>query len=253
MTSPSSLPGLFMYGALETLLNQALTGAPRGREQLAALHGTAVRVRGEHPMWVLYVLIYEDGVELHDDYEGPVDVRVRGPLGAMLHWLLAPNSGDAEESLRITGPADTLEKLQRMVSEFSLWPLARNWLDDHVRLKELLAVLRREDPVWLEKLSGLPDHLGELAAQVARQQLLQEDILEEVRALRRDIRHSRRLDLAFLVTGLGLMLVALLRALGQWQDTWRALAHDYASLAMISFGLALIIGRLLHRERGHRD
>tara|TARA_A100001391_G_scaffold91656_4_gene60507 strand:- start:4 stop:753 length:750 start_codon:yes stop_codon:yes gene_type:complete len=249
MTSPSSLPGLFMYGALETLLNQALTGDPRGREQLTALHGTAVRLRGEQPMWVLYVLIYEDGVELHDDYEGPVDVRVRGPLGAMLHWLLAPNSADAEENLRITGPADTLDKLQRMVGEFSLWPLVRNWLDDHVRLKELLAVLRREDPVWLEQLAGLPDRVGELAAQMARQQLLQEDILEELRELRRDIRHARRLDLAFLVAGLGLMLVALLRALGHWQDTWHALAHDHASLAMISFGLALIIGRLLHRQR----
>ncbi|MBM1142779.1 SCP2 sterol-binding domain-containing protein [Alcanivorax sp. ZXX171] len=249
MTTPSTLPGLLMYGALETLLNQALTGDPRGREQLAALHGTAVRVRGENPMWVLYMLIYEDGVELHDEYEGPVDVRVRGPLGAMLHWLLAPNSGDAEERLRITGPPETLERLQRMISEFSLWPLARNWLDDHVRLKELLAVLRREDPVWLEKLAGLPDHLGDLAAQMARQQLLQEDLIEEVRGLRREIRHARRLDLAFLVAGLGLMLVALLRALGQWQDTWRAFAHDYVSLALVSFGLALIVGRLLRRER----
>ncbi|HAB04366.1 MAG TPA: hypothetical protein DCE35_02145, partial [Alcanivorax sp.] len=64
MSSPSSLTGLLMYGALETLLNQALTGDERGREQLAALDGTVVRLRGESPMWVLYVLIYEDGVEL---------------------------------------------------------------------------------------------------------------------------------------------------------------------------------------------
>ena len=95
MSSPSSLTGLLMYGALETLLNQALTGDERGREQLAALDGTVVRLRGESPMWVLYVLIYDDGVERLSDYEGPVDVRVRGALGAMLHWLLAPNSGDA--------------------------------------------------------------------------------------------------------------------------------------------------------------
>lgn len=32
MSSPSSLTGLLMYGALETLLNQALTGDERGRE-----------------------------------------------------------------------------------------------------------------------------------------------------------------------------------------------------------------------------
>jgi len=249
MSSPSSLTGLLMHGALETLLNQALTGDERGRGQLAALDGTVVRLRGESPMWVLYVLIYEDGVELLSDYEGPVDVLVRGALGALLHWLLAPNSGDAEHSLRITGPDDTLERLQATISEFSLWPLVRNWLDDHVRLRELLSLLRREDPAWLEKLAGIPDHLGELAAQVARQQLLQEDILEEVRGLRREMRRGRRLDLAFLVIGVTLILVSLLRALGQWHTTWTALSHDYLSLAMISLGLALILGRLLHRPK----
>lgn len=249
MTSPSTLPGLLMHGALETLLNQALTSDPRGRDQLAALHGTVVRVRGESPMWVLYALIYEDGVELHGEYEGPVDVRVRGPLGAMLHWLLVPNSNDASQVLRITGPADTLEKLQRMISEFSLWPLARNWLDDHVRLKELLALLRREDPVWLEKLADLPDQVGELAAGMARQQLLYEDLLKEVRALRRDIRHARRLDLAFLTAGLVLVVLALLRTAGQWPTAWQVLTQDYPSLAMLSLGLALILGRLLHTSR----
>lgn len=249
MTSPSTLSGLLMYGALETLLNQALTGDSRGRDQLAALHGTAVRVRGENPMWVLYVLIYEDGVELHGEYEGPVDVRVRGPLGAMLHWLLVPNSDDAEQALRITGPADTLEKLQSMIGEFSLWPLARNWLDDHVRLNDLLALLRREDPVWLEKLAELPDQVDALTARMARQQLMQEDVLAEVRALRRDIRRARRLDLAFLSAGLALVMVALMRAAGQWPTTWRVLTQDYLSLALLSLGLALVLGRLLHTSR----
>jgi len=84
---------------------------------------------------------------------------------------------------------------------------------------------------------------------VARQQLLQEDILEEVRGLRREMRRGRRLDLAFLVIGVTLILVSLLRALGQWHTTWTALSHDYLSLAMISLGLALILGRLLHRPK----
>lgn len=249
MSTPSPLTGLLMYGALETLLNQALTSNERGREQLAALDSTAIRVRGEHPMWVLYVLIYADGVELLSDYEGPVDVRIRGPLGAMLHWLLVPNSGDAEETLRITGPDETLQSLRTTVSEFSLWPLVRNWLDDHVRLHDLLAILRREDPIWLEQLADVPSHLGELATQVANQHLLQEDLLAEVRSLRREMRHGRRLDLAFVVIGVSLILISLLRALGQWQHTWTALSQDLPALAMISLGLALILGRLLHRPR----
>lgn len=247
MTRSSALSGLLIHGALETLLNQALTGHPRGREQLAALHGTVVRLRGENPMWVLYVLIYEDGLELLDDYEGQVEVRVRGPLGAMLHWLLAPDSDDGNGELRITGPEQTLSRLQRMVSEFSLWPLVRNWLDDHVHLRDLLALLRREDPAWLEKLADLPDRLGALATEVARQQLLQEDILDELRGLRQALHRARRLDLGFLLFGTALVILALLRALGQWQITWQALASDGPSLAMISLGLALIAGRLLHR------
>ncbi|WP_232802475.1 SCP2 sterol-binding domain-containing protein [Alloalcanivorax mobilis] len=238
-----------MHGALETLLNQVLTGHPRGREQLAALHGTVVRLRGESPLWALYVLIYEDGLELLGDYEGPVDVRVRGSLGAMLHWLLVPNSADDDQQLRITGPADTLQRLQRMVSEFSLWPLVRNWLDDHVRLRELMTLLRREDPAWLERLADLPDRVGAIAAEVARQQLLQEDILEELRGLRQELRRARRLDLGFTLGGVLLVMLALLRALGQWQHTWHSLASDTLSLAMIGLGLLLILARLLYRPR----
>lgn len=249
MTSRFALSGLLIHGALETLLNQVLTGHPRGREQLAALHGTVVRVRGENPLWVLYVLIYEDGVELLDDYEGPVDVRVRGPLGAMLHWLLVPNSDDDEEALRITGPEQTLNRLRQMISEFSLWSLVLHWLDNHVRLPDLFAVLRREDPAWLEKLADLPDHLGTLATEVARQQRLQEDTLEELRGLRQELRRARRLDLGCMILGLALVVFAVLRALGQWQAAWHALAADYLSLAMISLGLALIGSRLLQRPR----
>lgn len=250
MTTPSALSGLLFYGALESLLNRVLTSDVRGREQLAALDGTVVRLRGEQPMWVLYVLIYEDGVELLGEYEGPVDVRVRGPLGAMLHWLLVPNSNDADSgALRVTGPSETLDRLNAMIGEFSLWPLVRGWLDDHVRLQDLLDLLRREDPAWLEKLAGLPDHIGALAAQVAQQRLLQEDILEEVRGLRTEMRRARRLDLAFMVIGIALIALSLLRALGQWQQTWLTLAHDPISLALISLGLALIAGRLVLRSR----
>lgn len=249
MTSPSALSELLVYGALESVLNQVLTRHDRGRRQLAALHGTVVRLRGEQPLWVLYVLIYEDGVELLTDYEGPVDVRVRGPLGAMLHWLLVPNSGDGDDgTLRVTGPDDTLQQLSAMIGEFSLWPLVRGWLDDHVRLRELLALLRREDPAWLEKLADLPDEIGALATQVARQQLLQEDILQEVRGLRREIRRARQLDLAFMVVGITLIALSLLRALGQWQHTWATLTGDPVSLTLISLGLALIAARLVHRS-----
>ena len=245
MSSPSSLTGLLMYGALETLLNQALTGDERGREQLAALDGTVVRLRGESPMWVLYVLIYEDGVELLTDYEGNVDIRVRGPLGAMVHWLFASEPLTDHESLRVTGSDRQIAQLANLIENFSLWPLVRNWLDDHVRLKELLDLLRREDPVWLEKLATLPQQVGDLAEQVARQQLIQEDILEELRHLRGELRRARKLDQFFTLTGTLLILLSLLKASSLWETTWQALQQDVLSLAMLSLGIAFLLARLL--------
>ncbi|WP_237738829.1 SCP2 sterol-binding domain-containing protein [Alcanivorax hongdengensis] len=229
-------------------MNQALTGTAAGRERLAALHGTVVRIRAERPRWVLYVLIYEDGIELLTEYEGSVDIRVRGPLGAMLGWVFSSDNLEDQEALRVNGDEARVAQLAQLLQHFSLWPLIRNWLDDHVRLKELLAVLRREDPVWLEKLATLPSQVGELAEQMARQQLLQEDILDEVRGLREEMRRARKLDLFFMLVGTLLILLSLLKAMGQWQSTWQALQHDTLSLAMLSLGLACLVARLLPRR-----
>lgn len=75
------------------------------------LDGIVVCLCGESFMWVFYVLIYEDGVELFSDYEGLVDVCVCGLLGVMLYWLFVFNSGDVEYSLCIVGLDDILECL----------------------------------------------------------------------------------------------------------------------------------------------
>ena len=245
MPQTGSFPQLIVLGGLESALNQALTGNQPGRDRLAALHGTVVRIRTERPLWVLYVLIYEDGVELLTDYEGNVDIRVRGPLGAMVHWLFASEPLTDHESLRVTGSDRQIAQLTDLIENFSLWPLVRNWLDDHVRLKELLDLLRREDPVWLEKLATLPQQVGELAEQVARQQLIQEDILEELRHLRGELRRARKLDQFFTLTGTLLILLSLLKASSLWETTLHALQQDVLSLAMLSLGIAFLLARLL--------
>ncbi|MZR62107.1 SCP2 sterol-binding domain-containing protein [Alcanivorax sp. DP30] len=245
MAQTGSFPQLIVLGGLESALNQALTATPAGQQHLADLHGTVVRIRAERPMWVLYVLIYEDGIELLPEYEGNVDVRIRGPLGGMLHWLFSSNPLEDQEELRVTGHEDQIRQLTALIDQFSLWPLIRNWLDDHVRLKELLAVLRREDPVWLEKLATLPEQMGQLAEQVAHQQLLQEDILEELQQLRGELRRNRKLDLFFTLTGTLLVLLSVLKAADLWSLTWHALQQDMLSLAMLSLGIACLVARLL--------
>ena len=248
MPETTSFPQLIVLGGLESALNQALTGTQQGRERLAALHGTVVRIRAERPRSVLYVLIYEDGVELLTDYEGNVDIRVRGPLGGMVHWLFASEPLEDHESLRITGSEEQVAQLAELINQFSLWPLIRNWLDDHVRLKELLALLRREDPVWLEQLATLPRQVGQLAEQMAQQQLLQEDILDELRQLRGEFQRARKLDQFFTLTGMLLILLSLMKASNLWETTWHALQQDFLSLAMLSLGIACLVIRLLPKR-----
>ena len=67
MPQTGSFPQLIVLGGLESALNQALTGNPPGRDRLAALPGTVLRIRHERPLWVPYVLIYEADVELLTD------------------------------------------------------------------------------------------------------------------------------------------------------------------------------------------
>lgn len=210
MTQSSMLSGPFLYDLLAGILNRALTGDEYGRARLAELDGSVVRLRGENPVWVLYALIHEDGLELLQEYEGTVDVRIRGPLGGMLHWLLIADDDQPEDSLRITGATETLAGLRALARDFSLWSLVRRWFEDHVQLGELLDRLRREDPAWLARLAGLPSQTDALTTQLARQQLLQEDMLEEMQALRRDVRRTRYLDGLLLVTGLVLIAVLLM-------------------------------------------
>lgn len=245
MSQTRDFPQLLLLGGLESALNQALSGTPKGREKLAALHGTVVRIRADRPRWVLYVLIYEDGIELLTDYEGSVDIRVRGPLGAMVHWLFASDDLEEHENLRVNGSDAHIAQLAALIQHFSLWPLIRNWLDDHVRLKELLELLRREDPIWVEKLAGLPQQVGDLADQVAEQQLLQEDLLKEIRELRAGLRAARRNDTAFTLVGTLLILLSFLKTSALWSPTWHALQQDALSLAMLSLGITCFVIRLL--------
>lgn len=247
MSQTGNFPQLVALSGLEGLLNQTLTGTQEGRHRLKALHGTAIRIRSERPRWVLYLLLYDDGVELLTEYEGSVDIRVRGPMGAMVHWLFSSQPLGEDTDLRVHGNEQAVNELGALIQHFSLWPLVRDWLDDHVRLKELLAVLRKEDPVWLEKLATLPQQVGDIAEQLAHQQLMQEDILDELRGLRGELHRARQLDLFFMLTGMVLIVLSLLRASGQWLEAWQALQQDTLSLAMLSLGLGCVVARLLPR------
>ena len=244
-----SITRFLVHGTLETLINQALAHEPKAADRLRALHGTAIRVRTERPMAILYLLIYEDGIEVLPEYEGYVHIRVRGAMGALLQWLLAPNTTlPDEDQVRILGPEDRIHMISEAVSEFSLWGVTRNWLDDHVRLNDLLSLLRKEDPGWLARLQGLPEEVGQLANELGRQRLLQEEILDELRGLKRGLRRERRLDAACLILGM-LLLLGALATLGDLLPIASAASATGQAVLLGSIGLTFLFSRLLF---GHR-
>lgn len=238
-----------VLGTLETLINQALEQEPRAQERLHALHGTAVRVRAERPSLVLYLLIYEDGIEILSDYEGHVDIRIRGPLGGILQWLLSPNSAlPDDDHIRILGKESQVNLLTTTISEFSLWNIVRHWLENHVHLTDILGFLRREDPRWLARLQQLPDQVGQIARELSEQRLLQEEILTELKSLKRGMRRERQRDLLSLLFGLGLLMAAFATHSGELLPV-SSLTIKVQALLFASVGLTVILSRLLF---GHR-
>lgn len=250
MDERTSLTSFLTLGALETLLNQAIELDPSARDKLAGLHGTAIRVRCERPLFSIYILLYEDGVEVHEDYEGHVDIRVRGSLGAMLQWLLAPGVEALEdERIRVTGPEDRVQLLGKAVQEFNLWHAMRTWVDSHVRLDQVMSWLRREDPRWISRLEQLTEGVDAIGLELGRQRLLLEDVLDEIQGFKHGLRRERQLDMLFLCSGMALLFAAVASATGQLPVLYLDLQRGPQTLVLASLGLTLIMSRILF---GHR-
>lgn len=250
MDDNASLTRFLTLGALETLLNQAIELDAELQGSLRQLHGTVVRIRSERPVFSIYLLLYEDGVEVLGEYEGHVDVRLRGSLGALLQWVLAPNTEpDTDEQVRVTGPEDKVAILARTVSSFSVWQVIKQWLDNHVRVDQLVAWLRREDPRWLPRLESLASEVSTVGQELGRQRLLLEEVLDEIVGLKHGLRRERQLDMLFLCSGMVLIVAAFASASGQLPVLYMNIQQGMQTLVLGSLGLTLILSRILF---GHR-
>lgn len=247
--SHNSLAQTLALSALEFLLNQVLTSDPLGRERLAQLDGTVIRVRVEKPDEVIFLLVHADGVEVLTEFDGYVNVRVRGELGALLEWWLVPNSAEtAHNRLRVLGTDDTLQLLQETISDFSLWALVRSWLDNFTQLDDLLSVLKREDSRWHHLLKDLPDTVQHLSTEVAQQRLQHEDLSDELARFKTYVITERRKDMAYAL----LALVCFGFSFAFWErlfsiSPWLAPAEQ--ATAALLLGILLLLSRLFLRRR----
>lgn len=250
MEQQQSVTRFLALGALETVLNQALALHGQSADRLAALHGTVVRIRLEKPATSIYLLLAEDGIEVLHDYEGHVDIRVRAQLGALLYWLMSPGAAfEEEDQVRFSGSEPQLSVLLAALAEFDLWSALRGWFDNHLHVEDILALLRREDPRWLNQLEQVSTRVEQIATELGRQRLLQEEVLDAVNQLTRSMRRERRLDLLFLCSGMALLFAAFANATGQLSALLPAVETDLQTLIMASIGLTLILSRILF---GHR-
>lgn len=248
MQEQTSVARFLMLGALETVLNRALELEGRASETLQRLHGTVVRVRFTRPAFSLYLLICDDGVDILEQYEGYVDVRIRCTLGSMLHWILTPDATPDDALVQIHGPDDKVRLLSEALQAFDIWGALNRWMNQHARLEDLLSLLRREDPAWADRLEMLVRNMDGLADELGRQRLLQEDILDELRSLKRGLRRQRQLDAVFLFTSMTLLLAAF-ATIGGELPVLGAATQGMQALLLASVGLTLLLSRVLF---GHR-
>lgn len=250
MEQHGSIIRLLALGALETAINQAIALEPGAQARLAGLHGTVVRIRLEQPTTSIYLLLAEDGVEILHDYEGSVDVRVRSSLGALLQWLLVPGEPLQEhEQIRVSGSEPQLSELFGALQTVDLWHVLRHWFDQHVRLDDMLRLLRREDPAWLARLEHIGLQVDLIGDELGRQRLLQEEILDSLSGLKRSLRRERRLDLLFLSSGMSLLFAAFATTTGQLPVLLHSSEASRQALLFASLGLTLILSRILFGQR----
>jgi|SRR5699024_7260229 len=245
----SSFSRTLLLQGLEILLNEVLLREGAAKERLSALDGTVIRVRIEKPDDVFFILLHEDGVEVLTEFDGYVSVRVRGELGAMLHWWLAPNATTpSREVVRVLAPEEQLELINDTISEFSLWSVLRHWLDRYARLDELLALLRREDQPWFQHISTLPSTIEKLEVEMAHQRLRHEDLADEMAALKLTLRRERLRDLLSLVAAGLCFGLAVPLWQGQFAFTAAFSAAEH-TVAAVTLGCVVLLLRFV---TGHR-
>lgn len=216
----SATSGQFlMLGALEVLLNQALSVHPQGPATLNSLSGKVIRVRAHSPDLIFYCLIDANGVELTPEFSGDADIRIRGSAGHLLYRALLPagepdSTAPEEDEIRISGDEATVQALRDALQTFNLWEAIRTWLREHIAMPEFLGLLKHHDPAWLERLQDLPQTVSRLLEELQRQAETQQRILDEVRSMKATLRKERRSDILAMGLGILFMMLAILTATG---------------------------------------
>ncbi|MFZ5697174.1 MAG: hypothetical protein ACOY9J_00340 [Pseudomonadota bacterium] len=255
MDAQPTMGQFLVLGTLEVLLNQALAMHPQGEATLATLAGKVIRIRAYNPDFIFYCLIEREGIELTVDFAGDAQVRVRGSAGNLLYRALLPQG--KEQALAAVEPSDiqadgdpeTVTALLTALDTFNLWEALRTWIREHIAMPELFGLLRQHDPAWLERLQNLPQLVGETLTELRRQGATQQQLLEEVRAMKVSLRAERRSDILTIILGTVFLALAMMTAMGHLPVFAIPSMHaQNQAWVLVALGLALMLSRLFGRR-----
>ncbi len=238
----------------EAAIGMALDNDTELCERVRSLSGHIIRIKTDTPDLSFYIEFSEGAVHLYAEHEGPVSARVRLPSHLMASQLLGlPVSLDDEdlELIRLSGDEAVVAELKSIAQEFSLWRLLKNiiagWLPDYETLEELLVAMRSNDPDWMTRFEHLPQLVNETMMLLREQQRLQQQQMQEIRAIREQLNADRRASQISTVVGFCLIVVAFMAHNGYLKvPQLETLSLD--TVIMLIVAMVLLVPRMIRQR-----
>lgn len=166
----------------ETAIERALRYDPASRQALARLSGKVLALHFTQPELTLYLLPHADGLELASHWEGEVDTRLTGKLGAFIAMARGEQTTLAGSGVQLEGSTALVQELQRIARQLDIdWEEALSERLGDVTGHQSAESLRR-GASWLK------------ARESQARRLLSEFVTEEARLLpsRPELEHFYR-------------------------------------------------------------
>ena len=229
-------------GAIEALINAFVDLDDATRDQVRALSGLVVRVKILDPYLPFYLIFTDEGIEVGDEAPSPAQVRVNARLFDFMRTLLgaSPVTASGRPRVRVWGEADSVARLESLLSDYNLRTRAQQWLRQHLNLEQLWHKIRNHDPSWLRDFMPLPGLMRETLAEI---RLVNQNLLMQQQEFERYRVHARRQrlqDLMFLSTA----VVALLAGLSGQLQMSRLGDLQSGQVLLLVMAALLLVSRL---------
>ena len=238
-----------LLSLIEAGINKAISLDENSQEHLQQLAGRVVRIRTYGPYYSAYVLFDEEGVQILNHYDGPVDARIRGAAVELAKFIFGPDPDAVGGHLkvRIIGDREVVSQLRSVGAQVDFWALVRQlfkeWLPEHDSFMDVLDSLRIYDPAWLDRLQHLPQSVSQSVIQLQHLAEVQQQQAEELRVIRRHLENQRQAAKLNVAIGVVLLIMGGLMLQGAINVP---LASDGSllSIVLLTLGGMLVIPAL---------